>query len=86
MTRAEQAAWKAYPYDGGTKGWICKSSRPIFIQGYEQAEKDLALTWEDMVTINTLGSEVIGEHLFDNWSERQIYEEVLLRFREMKNK
>ena len=35
-------AREAYPYDGGTKGWICKSSRPIFIKGYEQAEKDLA--------------------------------------------
>ena len=39
--QAEQAALKAYPYEGGTKGMICKNSRPIFIQGYEQAEKDL---------------------------------------------
>lgn len=38
--RAEEAALKVYPYDGGTKGWICKSSRPIFIKGYEQAEKE----------------------------------------------
>lgn len=41
MSRAEEAALKAYPYNGGTKGWICKSSRPIFIKGYEQAQKDL---------------------------------------------
>lgn len=40
ISRAEEAARKAYPYDGGTKGWICKSSRPIFIEGYKQAEKD----------------------------------------------
>lgn len=38
--RAEEAALTAYPYDGGTKGLICESSRPIFIKGYEQAEKD----------------------------------------------
>lgn len=41
MTRAEEAARKAYPYDGGTKGWICKSSRPIFIKGYEKAQQDI---------------------------------------------
>lgn len=38
--RAEQAAIKAYPYNGGVKGLICENSRQIFIQGYEQAEKD----------------------------------------------
>lgn len=41
MTKAEEAARKAYPYDGGTKGWICKSSRPIFINGYKQAQQDI---------------------------------------------
>lgn len=41
MTKAEEAARKAYPYDGGTKGWICKSSRPIFINGYEQSQQDI---------------------------------------------
>ena len=39
--RAEQAALKAYPYEGGVKGMICENSRYIFIQGYEQAEKEL---------------------------------------------
>lgn len=38
--RAEEAAWKAYPYEGGVKGLICENSRQIFIPGYEQAEKD----------------------------------------------
>ena len=41
MTRAEERALEAYPYEVGIKGLICKNSRPIFIQGYEQAEKDL---------------------------------------------
>ena len=39
--RVEEAALKAYPYMGGVKGMICENSRPIFIQGYEQAEKDI---------------------------------------------
>ena len=39
--RAEQEALKAYPYVGGVKGMICENSRQIFIQGYEQAEKDI---------------------------------------------
>ena len=39
--RAKEAALKAYPYEGGVKGMICENSRQIFIQGYEQAEKDL---------------------------------------------
>ena len=39
--RAEEAALKAYPYEGGVKGMICENSRQIFIQGYERAEKEL---------------------------------------------
>ena len=42
MTRAEERAWKAYPYQNGMKGLICENSRKIFIEGYEVAEKDLA--------------------------------------------
>ena len=41
MTKAELAAYKAYPYETGTKGLICRNSRQIFIRGYEQAEKDI---------------------------------------------
>lgn len=41
MTRAEERALRAYPYESGAKGLICENSRQIFIQGYEQAEKDI---------------------------------------------
>lgn len=37
---AEKAALEAYPYEGGTKGAVCEASRPIFIQGYEQGQKE----------------------------------------------
>ena len=43
MTKAEQRALEAYPYD--------YPERTGFRQGYEQAEKDLALTVEDIKTI-----------------------------------
>lgn len=63
MTRAEQAALKAYPeklewdyrdmdYDPNMK------SRIIFLQGYERAEKDLALTKDDVWCIFNLVREL----------------------------
>ena len=41
MTRAEKAALKAYPKSEGIRELKGLSARPIFIQGYEQAEKEL---------------------------------------------
>ena len=41
MSREEEirrAAHQKYPYEGGTKGLICESSIPIFIQGAEWAD------------------------------------------------
>ena len=40
MTRAEKAALKAYPKSEGIRELKGLSARPIFIQGYEQAEKE----------------------------------------------
>lgn len=60
---------------------------------YEQAEKDLALTWEDIRTICllTIGAEIVRDKpdLVDNVQEKLeqvFYEDVLRRFRETKNK
>lgn len=39
-SKAEQAALKAYPNSKGIRELKGLSARPIFIQGYEQAEKD----------------------------------------------
>lgn len=87
ISKAEKAARKAYPYDGGTKGWICKSSRPIFIKGYQQAEKDLELTWEDVKRIVEIADSLMPyvcvkqgdlEHNFQ--TEEDYYKEVLKRY------
>ena len=72
--RAEEAAWnwasknKLDPYSMGR----------AFGEGYEQAEKDLELTWEDIKDIACLLDEVVGE----NTTIKQDCEEVLRRFNE----
>ena len=57
-----------------------------FNQGYEQAEKDLALTWEDMREITRIDIEMMDdpeEH--PEWTEeKSFYEEVLRRFMQIK--
>lgn len=124
MSKAEDAALKAYPpemiygestldgkYDGNT------TPRYYYIKGYEQAEKDLgmsyplpedtvlfqkgveegrrlekddlALTWEDMATIDSLITEVSNSYVVGNYDhdgEREhFYGEVLRRFKETKD-
>lgn len=60
--RAEEAALKAYPFiplpqydlrdENPTDG--NKIHRRIFLEGYEQAEKELELTWQDMMLLRIL--------------------------------
>lgn len=52
-------------------------------RGYEQAEKDLALTWEDIRKIVVLFSEVSFE-CFDTKSANEMCEETLTRFKQYK--
>lgn len=58
-------------------------------EGYEQAEKDLALTIEDIELLHTflyaIKNNKHGCFTFTRLSDEQ-YEEVLRRFRETKNK
>ena len=87
MTKAELAAYKAYPYETGTKGLICKNSRQIFIRGYEQAEKDLALTWQDIAKIDDMLREVgncIATSDLPTMGREDYYTEVLKRFNEIR--
>jgi len=54
-----------------------------FQDGYKKAEKDLALTWEDIHKIVLLTSKVSQEFTTDN-TYCEVYEEVLKRFNEYK--
>lgn len=74
--RAVEAAWKAYP-DGESPDWAADqkiiykqiASRSVFIQGYEQAEKDyirLAQLWADSKDVNVMSFERFLKKLEQN--------------------
>lgn len=84
MDRAEQA-WVDYEYREHPKGlyYTC------FVDGYRQAEKDLALTLEDVKAIVTIADSMLTHTAWDaiDWpDEQKYYEEVLRRFNEQKKK
>lgn len=57
-----------------------------YIKGYQQAEKDLALTWKDIADIENITTEILKEcdnkNLYD--TEEGFCQEVLKRFKERK--
>lgn len=57
-----------------------------FIEGYEQAEKDLALTWEDIQLLDHFVLELVREEKEGkDWGDgKEFYTEVLKRFKEAK--
>ena len=50
-----------------------------FIDGYEQAEEDLELTWENMFDIFRLVNEVLDDFA-EGKTKKEVGEEVLKRF------
>lgn len=99
MDRAHKIAQERLPINEADRSLEHQNQikREIFCSGYYAAEKDFALTWEDLQTINDLFYKVDSEN-FAAWDYEVIeqdlpfpygqkfYEEVLRRFREMKNK
>ena len=94
--RAEEAALKAYPketrnesgfvIDIGHPQWI----RDYYIEGYEQAEKDLALTWQDvsiLITIYEQGADN-GDYRRYNDAEwmKEYSQDILRKFNEIRKK
>ena len=49
-------------------------------KGYEQAEKDLALTLAQVVKLDNIIMNMVGEGYNDGYKTRPFYEEVLKRF------
>ena len=91
MSKAEEAAMKAYPEeiyeDDSWTDDLNKYQREGFIKGYEQAEKDLALTWEDVLQIRGIMAQMCvepDEHPEWLLTDEAYYEEVLRRFKEAK--
>lgn len=77
MSNAEERAFERYPdykeMDGEYVTQINK--RKVFTEGYHQAEKDLKLSWKDIVEIETLLNLVRSSAQYKNG-----YKEVLKRF------
>jgi len=94
MSKAEERAKERYMIDRGddtpeTSGLDMQGASD-FIEGYEQAEKDLALTWEDMMLIHKCIKDAMNYHLYKMLEgaegQKVVYEEVLNRFNKLKRK
>lgn len=75
MSKAEDLSQNRYP---------TMAKKYAFIDGYEQAEKDLELTWEDVRRIYLIVNSTINDVDMDNLTDKSIYQEVLKRFKERK--
>ena len=96
MSRAEERALEFYPMKDYNKEpnyihscdskMLDKVYREVFVLGYESAEKDLALKWEDMRKIIRIDEEMMDDpEAHPEWMEEQpFYEEILKRYLEAK--
>ena len=96
--KAEEKALDVYPKDicgyqcgciGGDSPELLdynKVKRNCYQQGYEQAEKNLALTWEDISNILNIDYLLNQEIMLNEKviSTQEFYTEVLRRFNESK--
>lgn len=89
--RAEQAALKAYPisrlpfFPGSVASYDTnEEKRMVYEEGYEQAEKDLALTWEDIQTIDNIVVDMARNTDWPLRGQEVFYTEVLNRFNSAK--
>lgn len=86
MSKAVEKAYKAYPLtEDNHLNHERNAKRVGFQQGYEQAEKDLELTWEDVREMCTQ-SVLVELDLGGLVSDERHYTEVLKRFKERKEK
>ena len=106
MSKVEEAAYKVYPKmsrisephgvipadnESHYLGDANEEKREGFIVGYQQAEKDLELTWEDIPKIFSISEQLKTSWWFrDNEQTKLIgtqvfWEEVLKRFKEKKD-
>lgn len=86
MSRAEEQALKAYPAERGHM-----HDRPYqregFVKGYEQAQKDLELSWRDMQRIVKIADHLCNSLEYDKikkMGEEGYYTEILEQFNKEK--
>ena len=79
MSKAQEAALKAFP------GQAFIHDRCVFKFGYEQAEKDLALTWRDISHLEIILADMVDEDVagkLPDMGDAEYYTEALKRFNE----
>lgn len=82
--RAIEKAYETYPLDESNRyNHELNAKRVWFQQGYEKAEKNLALTWEDMKLIDELFTEMAFSEPNDS---TEWYQELANRFNEKREK
>ena len=100
MSKAEERALEAYPVkteklhymdmieaNGGRDEFdFNRIPRAYYKEGYEQAEQDLALSLVQIVKLDNIIMNMVGEGYNDGFKTRPFYEEVLRRFNEQRNK
>ena len=73
---------------GYDKTNLQKQRRNAYEKGYHQAEKDLELTWEDMMIIHKCIKDAMNFHLYKMMEgldgQKIVYQEVLKRFKAQK--
>lgn len=86
MSKAEERALEAYPNEHFVDHTYAEMCRGFYEEGYEAAEKDLALTWEDIKTIVQIlaDSDWYDFEINGNLWSKEFYEEVLKRYLEAK--
>ena len=88
VSKAEQAALKTYPHFTAENLDEVIKVRKFFAKGYTQAEKDLALTWEDIERIEHYCEQVNREHNMGTFRGtpygKSFYKEVARRFNKAK--
>ena len=92
MSKAEERALEVYPPKLVTYGDLFGEEtlddnslkRIVFIEGYQQAEKDLKLTWKDIADIlditDVIANDDSMEERLKTMSEEEYCQEVLKRF------
>lgn len=85
---SKRAEEKAREYEDSLDYYHYTSDNPsvAYKAGYDQAEKDLALSLAQIVKLDNIIMNMVGEGYNDGYKTRPFYEEVLRRFNESKNK
>lgn len=86
MSKAEERALEKFPIlfserMGYDKINLQQERRNAYEKGYHQAEKDLELTYDDICEIMEIREDVLEMDSYEN-----LYEEILKRFKERKEK